>query len=98
MNKSAAPQSLLPTAARLPNIGLLIELGPQRRKQIKRLKRGTGSLTQQIQATVDRSREELGIDAAAEIVPVVLLYRRDQPDYVVITLDRSCRASKEMSE
>jgi hypothetical protein len=98
MNKSAAPQSLLPTAARLPNIGLQIELGPQRRKQIKRLKRGTGSLTQQIQATVDRLREELGIDAAAEIVPVVLLYRRDQPDYVVITLDRSCRASKERSE
>jgi hypothetical protein len=98
MNKSAAPQSLLPTAARLPNIGLLIELGRQRRKQIKRLKRGTGSLMQQIQVTVDRLREELGINAAAEIVPVVLLYRRDQPDYVVITLDRSSRASKERSE
>jgi hypothetical protein len=84
MNKSAAPQSLLPTAARLPNIGLLIELGRQRRKQIKRLKRGNGALTEQIQAAVNTAREELGIDDEAEIVPVVLLYRHDEPEYTVV--------------
>jgi hypothetical protein len=72
------------TTARLPNVGLVVELGPQRRKQIKRLKRGEGALAQQIQGAVDQRREELGIDVDAEIVPVVLLYRHDEPDYVVI--------------
>jgi hypothetical protein len=84
MNKSADPQSLLPTAARLPKIGLLIELGRQRRKQIKRLKRGNGALTEQIQAAVNTACEELGIDDEAEIVPVVLLYRHDEPEYTVV--------------
>jgi hypothetical protein len=84
MNKRVSPQSSLPTTARLPNIGLLIELGPQRRKQIKRLKRGKGPVTQQIQTAVDQRREELGIDDAAEIVPVLLLYRHSESDYVVI--------------
>jgi hypothetical protein len=71
--------------ARTPDLGLLVELGPQRRKEIKRLKRGEGALTRRIVAAVEQQRQQLGIDPAAEIVPVVLLYRQDRPDYVVIT-------------
>src|SRR5262245_65180848 len=70
--------------ARLYDVPLVIELGRLRRKQAKRLKRGEGPLTVQIQAAVDRRRAELGVDNAAEIVPVVLLYRREEPDFVVI--------------
>jgi hypothetical protein len=68
----------------LPNIGLLVELGGQRRKEIKRLEQGDGPLTRQIEAAVTSSREALGIDIDAEVVPVVLLYREAEPDYVVV--------------
>jgi hypothetical protein len=81
--------SMLPTVARLPNSGLLVEVGPRRRKEIKRLKRGQGGMSLQIQAMVDAARQDLGIAADAEIVPVVLLYRRGDPDYVVIVPDSS---------
>jgi len=79
----------LPTPARLPQTGLFIDLGSQARRRIRRLKGGDGGLARQIQLAVDRARQELGIDAGTEIVPVVLLYRRDEPDrdepdYVVV--------------
>lgn len=64
--------------------GLLIDAGSQRRKQINRLKRGEGRLTRQLQAAVYQAQGELGIDAAKEIVPVVLLYRRSKSGYHVI--------------
>jgi hypothetical protein len=85
MEKSNCSQPSVPTVARLPNIGLMVDLGRQQRRQVKRLKRGDGALTHQIQTAVDRARGELGIGAASEIVPVVLLYRRGETDYVVIT-------------
>jgi hypothetical protein len=81
-NSALAP---LEVVSRMPDLGLLVELGPQRRKDIKRLKRSDGPLTRRIMAAVEQQCEQLGIDPAAEIVPVVLLYRRDKPDYVVIT-------------
>jgi hypothetical protein len=65
----------VPVATPLANIGLLVDLGRQRGKQIKRLKRGSGRLARQIQAVAECGREELAIDPAKEIVPVVLLYR-----------------------
>jgi hypothetical protein len=71
-------------ATSLPNAGLLIELGPQRRKNIDRLKQGSGTLARQIRGLVDQSRNELGIDDKVEIIPVVLMYRRDDPKYTVI--------------
>jgi hypothetical protein len=81
----------------MPDVGLLVELGPQRRKHIERLKQGDGPLTQRIRLAVEQQREQLGIDDAAEIVPVVLLYRYDQPDYVVITpaMSSARRGSRE---
>jgi len=84
MHETDSPYLALPTAARLPNIGLLIELGRQRRKQIKRLKQGSGALTRQIQAAVNHARDELGIAEDADIVPVVLLYRHGTSEYTVV--------------
>jgi hypothetical protein len=84
MDSGEPSQPSLPVVARLPNVGLLLDLGRQRRKQIKRLKQGDGRLIRQIQAAVSHAREELGIDPAAEVVPVVIVYRRVQHDDVVL--------------
>jgi hypothetical protein len=82
-NRNGRPLSLR-TATPLPKIGLLIELGRQRRKEIRHLKQGAGTLKWQIEAAATSWREEFGIDADMEVVPVVLLYRQVEPDYVVI--------------
>jgi hypothetical protein len=62
----------------------MLDLGPQRRRDIKQLKRGDGPLALEIETAVHRAREDLGINPAAEIVPVVLLYRRRDAYSVVI--------------
>jgi hypothetical protein len=82
MTKSAQPQLSVTTAPRPTDFGLFIELGGQEREEITRLKRGTGALTRQIQAAIDRWREELGIDTGTEVVPVVLLYRHGERDLI----------------
>jgi hypothetical protein len=94
MDPSDPARGTLVSTAPLPNTSLLVDLGQQRRKRIDRLKRGEGALTWQIQEAVDRHRQELGISAEAEIVPVVLLYRRDEPDYVV-TVSRPATKDRE---
>jgi hypothetical protein len=72
------------TIAPLASSGLLVELGRQRRKEISRLKQADGPLTRQIEAAVTSWREQLKINLEAEVVPVVLLYRLTEPDYVII--------------
>jgi hypothetical protein len=83
------------TAAEPFDMGLFLELGRRQRKQITQLKEGTGPLTRRVQAAVDRWREQLNVDASAEVVPVVLLYRRRRPSYMTISLpaepEGSCR-------
>jgi hypothetical protein len=83
MEHDAREPSSLPALARLPNQGLLIELGPQSRSQIKRLKRGRGRLARQITQSVSKACEGLGMDPRTEVVPVVILYRRRRDDYRV---------------
>jgi hypothetical protein len=78
----------LPTTTPLPDIGLLVELGGQRRKEIRHLKQGDGPLAWQIEAAVASWREGLGIPPDVEVVPVVLLYRQVKPDYVVMAVHR----------
>jgi hypothetical protein len=79
MDDSDQPELAGAAAARLCNVGLFIELGTQERTEITRLKEGAGALSQQIKVAIVRWREELGIDAATEVVPVVLLYRHGEP-------------------
>ena len=79
-----AAAALTSSPTRLPDSGFMLDLGPQRRRDIKQLKRGDGPLAHEIETAVQRARGELGINPAAEIVPVVLLYRRRDAYSVVI--------------
>ena len=80
MEQGDSPQTNLPVPvpAAPQDSGLLLDLGPQARRRIKRLKRGSGRLARQIQAAAIAAQTELGIDPAAEIVPVVILYRSSE--------------------
>jgi hypothetical protein len=81
MDKSDQPQSSSATPARLGDVGLFVELGGQGPTEIERLRQGAGALTQQIQTAIDHWREELRIDLDTEVVPVVMLYRRNLPKW-----------------
>lgn len=84
MEESDVPELYLPPQPALPDTGLLIDVGRQRQKHVNRLKRGEGRLTREVQAALYNAREELGIDPATEIVPVVLLYHCTESDYALI--------------
>jgi len=79
-----AATALASSPTRLPQSGFLLDLGSQRRRDIKQLKRGDGPLAHEIETAVQRARAELGINQDAEIVPVLLLYRRRDAYSVVI--------------
>src|SRR5262245_32545 len=87
---TASPPAVVTAAAltssptRLPDSGFMLDLGPQRRRDIKQLRRGDGPLAHEIETAVQRARGGLGINPAAEIVPIVLLYRRRDAYSVVI--------------
>jgi hypothetical protein len=78
-------EEFFPRTTLLPDTGLLVELGEQHRETMASLKRGEGPLAWQIEEIVASWRERLELGGAdVEVVPVVLLYRRVAPDYVVI--------------
>jgi hypothetical protein len=74
-----------PKTTLLPGIGLLVEFGEQHRETMASLKQGEGPLAWQIEEIVASWRDRLELGGAdAEVVPVVLIYRKAEPDYVVI--------------
>src|ERR1700745_4043240 len=83
-------EEFFPKTTLLPDIGLLVEFGEQQRETMESLKQGEGPLAWQIEEIVASWRERLELGAAevgaadVEVVPVVLLYRRATPDYVVV--------------
>jgi hypothetical protein len=78
-------EEFFPRTTLLPGAGLLVELGEQHRETMASLKRGEGPLAWQIEEIVASWRERLEVgDADVEVVPVILLYRRAESDYVVI--------------
>jgi hypothetical protein len=68
----------------LCNVGLFVDLGRQHPREIRRLKHGSGVLSREIRTAVERWRQQLRIESASKIVPVVVLYRHDAPNYVVL--------------
>ena len=55
---------------------IIINLGKQRRKRIKDLKRSRGVLFDEVLETVAQVNGQLGADGAGKVlVPVVLIYR-----------------------
>ncbi len=62
---------------RAPEAAIVSDLGKAKRQQIKKLKRGTGPLLDEVHHVVARVRHELGEEAAGrKLVPVVVLYER----------------------
>ena len=56
---------------------IVLDLGKVKRKQIKRLKQGTGPLLDEVHEAIASVRDELADEAEGkELVPVVLLYER----------------------
>jgi len=55
---------------------IIINLGKQRRKRIKQLKRSSGVLMNEVMETVNQVNGQLGAEANGKVlVPVVLIYR-----------------------
>ncbi len=60
-----------------PIVPIVLDLGKVKRKRIKKLKRGTGPLLDEVHEAVATVQQELGQQAAGrELVPLVLLYER----------------------
>ena len=56
---------------------IVVDLGKQRRKRIKELKRGDGKLMEEVTAALEQVRNSLGeAERNRLLVPVVFLYRR----------------------
>jgi hypothetical protein len=56
---------------------IIIDLGKQRNKRIKRLKKGRGKLWSEVADVLGEVRESLGEEADGKVlVPVVLVYRK----------------------
>lgn len=56
---------------------IVIDLGKVKSKHIRRLKRGRGKLTDDVNEVVDQVRSQLGGEAHEKLfVPVVLVYRK----------------------
>jgi len=56
---------------------IIVSLGKKKRKAIKQLKRGKGSVMTEVMDVIDQVQETLGAQAEGKIlVPVVLIYRR----------------------
>lgn len=56
---------------------IVIDMGKQRRKKLKDLKRGEGTLMLEVNEVLDEVRNRLGVESTGkQLVPVVLLYRK----------------------
>jgi hypothetical protein len=74
IDEGGSRQGALPALAPLPNVGLIVDAGRQRRKHVRRLRHGMGRIAAQVEAAADQARMELRIGPDTEIIPVVLLY------------------------
>jgi Family of unknown function (DUF6200) len=58
---------------------IVVSLGKESRKRIRRLKRGRGKLMTEVEHVMDQVRANFGEHAEGKVfVPVVLVYRRKQ--------------------
>lgn len=58
---------------------IIVSLGKKKKKAIKRLKRGKGSVMDEVMDVIDQVQANLGAQAEGKIlVPVVIIYRQKQ--------------------
>lgn len=59
---------------------IIIDLGKQKRKRVKDLKAGTGTLWTEVHTVLDEVKTTLGQDADGKVlVPVVMIYKEREP-------------------
>jgi hypothetical protein len=51
---------------------LLLDLGSKSRKQVKKLRKGKGSLMQRVSATIEQLREDDELSPSADVVVVIV--------------------------
>lgn len=60
-----------------PVVPIVIDLGKEKKKRIKNLKRGRGRLMAEVAAVLDEVRGNLGEEAGGQqLVPIVLIYKQ----------------------
>ena len=65
-------------------VGVHLDLGIQSFDHILELENGVGPLALQVCSIVEQTAANLEVSNQTEIVPVVLLYRREDCDYFVV--------------
>ena len=56
---------------------IIIDLGKEKRKRIKDLKRGRGRLMNEVSGVINEARMNLGAEAdGKEFIPIILIYRK----------------------
>jgi|GEM_PF-1395224 len=56
---------------------IIIDLGKEKRKRIKDLKRGRGRLMNEVAGVINEARMNLGAEAEGkELIPIILIYRK----------------------
>jgi hypothetical protein len=56
---------------------IIIDLGKEKRKRIKDLKRGRGRLMNEVAGVINEARVNLGAEAdGKEFIPIILIYRK----------------------
>lgn len=66
---------------------VVIDLGKVKRKHIKRLKRGTGKLADEVLDVIDEVVDELGDELdGATLVPIVMVYKKKRKKSKVRTI------------
>jgi len=73
---ASAPKADPVSSATIAERAVVISLGDTGKKKIKKLKRGTGSLVDEVREAVELAAANMGDDASGKVlVPTVLVYR-----------------------
>jgi hypothetical protein len=71
----------MPTEEKVENVStpIVIDLGKERRKRIRQLKRGCGPLLEEIEEVLEHVKAGLGPDEQGkQLVPIIMVYRRKE--------------------
>ena len=77
-NKDTVSKSALDTGAKI-SLPVVIDLGKQSKKDLKKLEKGEGKLMLEVELAVEHARARLPEDDHKKVfVPVVIIYRKKQ--------------------
>lgn len=78
MSTTIAQDTVLTTPSYNAEIApIIIDLGKEKKKRIKDLKRGRGRLMNEVAGVINEARMNLGTEAdGKEFIPIILIYRK----------------------